>query len=75
MPCEGHLDAIFWIYLYLKYKKNSLIVYSPTYPVVDEDNFPKRNWDNFYYGKVDEQLLPTMMPTPRGPEIIMRLFV
>ena len=48
VPREGHLEALFWIYSYLQYKKNSLMMFDPSYPDIDEDNFPKRDWNNFY---------------------------
>ena len=72
-PREGHLEAVFRIYSYLKYKRNSLMVFDPSYPNINEENFPKRDWNNFY-GKVEE-LLPPLMPKPLGMEIILRLFV
>ena len=49
------------------------MVYDPSYPHINETDFPKRNWDNFY-GKVEEQL-PPAMPKPYGPEVIMQMFV
>jgi hypothetical protein len=73
LPREGHLDAVFRIYSYLKYKRNSLMVYNPMYPTIKKDNFPKRNWNNFY-GRVKE-ILPPAMPNPLGLEVIIRVFV
>ena len=73
LPREGHLDAVFRIYSYLKYKKNSLMVFDPTYPVIDMENFPKRDWNNFY-GNVKEQM-PPVMPKPLGSEVIIRMYV
>ena len=43
LPQEGHLEAVFRIYLYLKYKKNSVMVYDPSYLHISETDFPKRN--------------------------------
>ena len=44
LPREGHLEAVFRMYSsYLQFKKNSLIVFDPTYPEVDKAQFPKRN--------------------------------
>jgi hypothetical protein len=48
MPREGHLEAVFRIFSYLKYKKNSVMIFDPSYPEIDHDNFPKRDWNNFY---------------------------
>ena len=69
LPREGHLDAAFRIYSYLKYKHNSLMVYDTSYPTTKEENFPKRNWNNFC-GKVSE-ILPPSMPKPSGNETII----
>ena len=73
MPREGHLEVVFRIFSYLKYKKNSAMVFDPSYPEIDEANFPKRDWNNFY-GDVKEQL-PPAMPKPLGAEVILRLYV
>ena len=51
-PKERHLEAVFQIYSYLKYKCNSLMVY-PTYPIILEDEFPIRDWNGFY-GNIKE---------------------
>jgi hypothetical protein len=61
------------MYSYLKYKKNTLMVFDPTYPEIDMGNFPKRDWNNFY-GQVKE-LMPPAMPKPLGNEVILRLYV
>ena len=73
MPREGHLEAVFRIYSYLKYKRNSLMVFDPSYPEIDHDNFPKRDWENFY-GDVKE-CIPPDMPEPLGEEVLLRLYV
>ena len=61
-PQESHLEA-FRVFSYLKYKKNSVMIFNPLYPEIDhDDNFPKRDWNNFY-GEVKEEL-PPLMPKP-----------
>ena len=72
MPREGHLEAVFRVFSYLKYKKNSVMIFDPSYPEIDHDNFPKRDWNNFY-GEVKEEI-PPLMPKPLGREVILRLF-
>ena len=49
------------------------MVYDLSYPTTKEENFPKRNWNNFH-GKVSE-ILPPSMPEPLGNEVIIRVFV
>lgn len=39
-----------------------------SYPEIDPDNFPKRDWNNFY-GKVKEEV-PPGMPKLLGKEMI-----
>ena len=56
-----------------KYKTNTVMVFDPSYPVIDEENFPKQDWSNFY-GDVTEQM-PPKMPEPLGKEVILRLYV
>ena len=73
LPREGHLEAVYGIYSYLKYKKNSLMLFDPTYPDIDYTSFPRRDWEDFY-GEVEEEE-PPEMPDPLGSEMIMRLFV
>jgi len=39
MPREGHLDALFDVFCYLKRKHNSRLVFDPTYPDIDSSVF------------------------------------
>ena len=48
------------------------MIFDPSYPEIDHDNFPKRDWNNFY-GEVTEEL-PPLMPKPLGKQVILRLF-
>jgi hypothetical protein len=38
MPREGHLEAVFRIFSYLKYRKNSVMIFDRSYPESDHDN-------------------------------------
>ena len=73
LPREGHLEAVFHIYAYLKHKHASRMVFDPTYPDIDMSNFPSHDWKDFY-GDVKEAL-PTNAPKPRGKEVDLRLYV
>jgi len=73
LPREGHLDAIFHIFGYLKNKHNARMVFDPTYPTIDKDNFQVHDWKDFY-GDVKEALPPNA-PEPYGKEVDLRLFV
>ena len=56
LPQEGHLDAIFHVFAYLKAKHNSRMVFDPTYADIPVEWFNKMNqsdWQHFY-GNVEE---------------------
>eukprot|EP00804_Cyclotella_cryptica_P015125 CCRYP_000688-RA/>CCRYP_000688-RA protein AED:0.22 eAED:0.24 QI:0/0/0/0.8/1/1/5/0/1053 len=73
MPREGHLEAIFHIYAYLKQKYNSRLAFDPTYPSIDMSDFKECDWKQFY-GDVKEAIPPNA-PEPRGKDVDLRMFV
>ena len=72
-PREGHLEAAFHIYAYLKNKHNSRLVFDPTYPEIDMSIFKECDWKHFY-GDIKEAI-PLNAPKPRGKEVDLRMFV
>jgi len=42
----------------------------PSYPTVQEDDFPKHDWSKFY--KVDEEAILPNAPTAYGMELVIR---
>lgn len=73
LPREGHLEAVFHVFGYLKNRHNSRMVFDPTYPRIDKSNFMEHDWKSFY-GDVKEPI-PVDMPKPRGKEVDIRLYV
>ena len=73
LPREGHLDAVFHVFGYLKNKHNSRMVFDPTYPDIDMTVFKEQDWESFY-GDVKEAV-PLDMPEPRGKSVDLRMFV
>ena len=73
MPCEGHLDAVFHIYGYIKNQHNSRMIFDPTFPKIDPSVFNECDWREFY-GYVKEAIPPNA-PPPRGKEVVMRLLL
>lgn len=73
LPREGHLEAVFRIFAYLNCKHNSRMIFDPTYPEIDMRAFKECDWKHFY-GSIKEAIPPNM-PTPRGKEVDLRLFV
>ena len=67
LPREGHLEAALYIMGYLKQKHNSRLIFDPTYPLIDERDFPKYDWTEFY-GDISEAI-PHDMPEPLGKEV------
>lgn len=75
-PREGHLEAAYHIFAYLKSHPKFSIVFDPKDPVLDESAFASidiREWKEFY-GEVAEEL-PLHMPTPKGNAIDITCFV
>jgi len=73
LPREGHLEALLHVFAYLRSKHNSTIVFDPSYPSIDYDNFYECDWRDFY-GDVQEPVPPNA-PEPRGKEVDTRLYV
>ena len=63
LPCEVHLDKIFHIFSYLKWKHRARMVFDPTYPSIEKDDFPRHDWEK-HYGEVKE-VISTNVPYPR----------
>ena len=73
LPREGHLEAVFHVFAYLKLKHNARMVFDPTYPEIDMNDFKECDWKEFY-GDAKEAL-PTNAPEERGKEVDIRLHV
>jgi hypothetical protein len=70
---EGHLEAVFHVFVYLGLHHNTRVVFEPTYPAIDMGTFIKTDWKSMY-GDVNE-MIPSDAPVPRGKEVDMGLFV
>ena len=73
LPCEGHLDKLFDIFTYLKWKHRSRMVFDPTYPSIDDYDFPRHDWEK-HYGEVKE-VIPKNAPSLRGKSFDMIRYV
>lgn len=73
LPREGHLEQVLHIFAYLKKYHNAEMVFDPSDPVVDENQFVKQDWASSEFGHViGEEVLPPNMPEPRGMGFVMR---
>jgi hypothetical protein len=73
MPRQGHLDAVFDVFAYLKRHPTAAIVFDDAVPLVDERRFKRVDWSDIY-GDVQEALPPNM-PTPLGNPVEIHCFV
>ena len=73
LPRDGHLEALYRIFAYLKCHHNSRIVFDPTYPEINESDFKDQDWSTFY-GNVKE-VRPENAPVPRGKGFIITGYV
>ena len=73
LPREGHLEAVFHIFVYLKGHHNAQVVFDPTYPTPDMSMFQKHDWCGFY-GDMKEAIPPNVLK-PRRKEVDMGIFV
>jgi hypothetical protein len=73
LPREGHLETALHIMGYLRKKHNSRLVFDPTYPEINESDFPEFDWTEFY-GDVTEAIPPDR-PEPLGKAVDIRLIV
>ena len=48
LPREGHLEAVYHIYSYLRNKHNARMCFDPTYPEIDMGSFKECDWKTFY---------------------------
>ena len=73
LPREGHLEQVLHIFAYLKKYHNNELVYDPSDPVVDENDYKRRDWVSSEFGHVEgkEEFLANM-PEPGGHGFIMR---
>ena len=73
LPREGHLEQVLHIFAYLKKYHNTELVYDPSDPVVDENDFERRDWASSEFGHVEgKEEFPAKRPEPRGHGFIMR---
>ncbi len=71
MPREGHLEALFHIFVYLSTHNRSKIVMDDDIPIIDAE--PTPDFKEFY--PFAEDVIPEQMPEPRGKEVQITMFV
>ena len=72
-PCEGHLDALYHIFGYLKLHTSYCIAVDPSLPNFEVEPIASKGQEEFY--EVEDKHVPTNAPEPRGTPMKMTCFV
>ena len=75
LPCQGHLQQVYNIFAYLKKHHNAEMVFDPTCPDVDLDEFPKQDWSASEFNKELMDTPPDNAPPPQGTGFMMTAYV
>lgn len=75
LPREGHLEAIYHIFAYLKHSggRKRRIVFDPRPPDLDLTHLVKADWQDFYPDACEE--ISPRAPRPRGRPVRINCFV
>ena len=71
---QGNLDKLYHVFVLLKKKHNSKIVFDATDPAFGDAQFAKEYWNGAVYGECHEDI-PPYAPQCRGFGFKMRAFV
>jgi hypothetical protein len=72
-PREGHLEAVYHIFGYLKSHPKRKIAFNPSYPDISKSRFLQHDWTDFYRGATEA--IPPNAPPARGKSVTMDCFV
>ena len=73
LPREGHLEQLFHMFAYLKKYHNAEMVFDPTLPDIDENQFEEQDWTSSEFGHLQgKEVMPPKMPEPRGTGFVMQ---
>lgn len=76
LPREGHLEALFHIFAYLRKYHNAEMLFDPSLPHVDPSAFQRQDWTFSAMTEEDiKEVLPPYMPASRGRGFVIRVFV
>ena len=73
MPWEGHLEACYSIFAYLRKHQMMTLVFHPSRINIRQDCFKSQDWTDFYGDRVEE--LPPDMPEPLVEAVKVTAFV
>ena len=67
LPRKGHMEQVRQIFRYLKKYHNAELIFNPSDPTTNEQDFEQKDWTSSEFGHVEgKEELPPNMPEPRG---------
>ena len=75
LPREGHLEAVVYIFSYLKSYNKTEMVFDPSDPMVDITDFQEKDWSTSAFGSELKEVIPSNIPEQRGQGMITSCFV
>ena len=67
LPREGHLQAVYIVFEYLKHVPKRKLYFDPRKPMISENRFQKFDWGDFYPNACEP--IPLDIPIPRGKSV------
>jgi hypothetical protein len=72
-PRQGHMEAVYYLYGYLKSHDRSAMVFDDNYINWVDEDFPEQDWSDFYKDAIED--VPLNAPAPRGMPVQVNVFV
>ena len=66
---------MFHVFAYLKKHHNTEMVFGPSYPEIDQNQFERQAWSHTVYGDSLTEDLPPNIPDPRGLIFVLSTYV
>jgi hypothetical protein len=73
LPRDGHLQAVYHVFGYLKARPKRTLAFDPSHPDIDETRFKVCDWRDFY--RDAKESVPGDAPEPRGNYVSTHCFV
>ena len=76
LPRVGHLKEVLHIFAYLKKHSNAEMVFDPSLPKFNPEDFPEEDWSySIYSGEMSKEEIPPNMPKPLGTGFRLTVYV
>ena len=69
LPRKGHMEQVMQIFGYFKKYHNAELVFDPSNPIINEQDFEKKDWTSSEFRHIEgrEELPPPPPPPPPPP--------